>query len=460
MKLFKYLIASVIMLGSSQVFLAQDDPTSGGGQFVVNPDGVPCLTDEDYVRINADLEESISNLETSGLLASASSGGGVLFDWPVAQAAGFDYNSTWSISNYVDHNPASGVLEDYNCGPRTYDTPSGYDHQGLDIFTWPFWWKQVDEEQTHVVAAADGQIVFKSDGNFDRNCAFNSDFWNAVYVRHSDGSVAWYGHMKDGSLTTKGVGEFVSQGEYLGVIASSGNSTGPHLHFEVYDIDNNLIDPYEGPCNGLNPNTWWASQKPYINPQINAVLTHTAPPDFGTCPATETTNESDEFEPFDTVYLGSYFKDQQPGTSSFNQLIDPDNNVYFSWTRNFTVFYYASWWWQSVNLNDNEGTWIYRVSYNGETVDHEFTVNTLGVNDNELEFVTMAPNPTQSSVRLQSQQPMTGLKIYDLNGRLLSEQDVNSSMFELNVSGLQSGMYFVRILGEDGSAQSLRLIKN
>ena len=50
---------------------------------------------------------------------------------------------------------------------------------------------------------------------------------------HADGSVAWYGHMKAGSLTNKAVGQTVSSGEYLGIVGSSGNSTGPHLHFGI-----------------------------------------------------------------------------------------------------------------------------------------------------------------------------------------------------------------------------------
>ena len=64
----------------------------------------------------------------------------------------------------------------------------------------------MDYDQVYVVAAAPGVIVFKQDGNFDRNCGFTGDPWNAVYVQHADGSVAWYGHMKNGSLTPKAVG--------------------------------------------------------------------------------------------------------------------------------------------------------------------------------------------------------------------------------------------------------------
>ena len=54
------------------------------------------------------------------------------------------------------------------------------------------------------------------------------------------------GHAEKGSLTTKAIGETVNQGEYLGIVASSGCSTGPHLHLEVYDADVQLVDPYEG----------------------------------------------------------------------------------------------------------------------------------------------------------------------------------------------------------------------
>src|SRR5215510_13083944 len=105
----------------------------------------------------------------------------------------------------------------------------------------------MDHDQVAAVAAADGIILAKDDGNYDRSCSLTGAAWNAVYVQHADGSVAWYGHLKNGSLTTKAPGALVVQGEFLGIVGSSGNSTGPHLHFEVYDAANHLIDPWGGP---------------------------------------------------------------------------------------------------------------------------------------------------------------------------------------------------------------------
>lgn len=459
MKSITVVFSAALVLLTAAPVIGQSDALTAGGGFDPNPNNVPCLTEEDRRIYKQEVANGIAALEANGTLLPVTEGGSVLFRWPVEQAAGFNYNSTWSISNYLDHNNATGVLEDYNCGTRTYDTASGYDHQGLDIYTWPFWWKQQDDEQTNIVAAAAGQIISKRDGSFDRNCSFNSDPWNAVYVRHSDGSIAWYGHMKNGSLTTKPVGATVAEGEYLGVIGSSGNSTGPHLHFEVYDIAGNLIDPYTGPCNGLNPSSWWQSQKPYVNPQINALLTHTAIPDFGSCPTTEVTYESNLFEPSDAVWFGSYFKDQQPGTTSFHRLYDPSGDLYFSWTRNFVNFYYSSWWLRNVTVSAEEGTWTYEVDYNGETVEHEFVVQTLSTEENQLASVEMSPNPATNAVTLQSPKAIDMVAIYDLNGRLLQRQTVNANSVQLNISNLQSGIYFIKVSDQDGGLQSMRLIK-
>src|SRR5438128_251253 len=143
---------------------------------------------------------------------------------------------------------------------------------------------EAEMPRDHMSAAAPGTILYKNDGNFDQNCALSDRAeWNAVYVLHDDGSVAWYGHMKSGSPTSKRVGDRVETGEYLGSVGSSGSSTGPHLHFEVYDSSHQLIDPWAGQCNPSTADSWWAHQQPYYLPTLNRAFTASAAAVSRTC---------------------------------------------------------------------------------------------------------------------------------------------------------------------------------
>lgn len=232
----------------------------------------------------------------------------VLFSWPIRKKAGLTDPGFYGISNYIDRNPAyPNLIQDYNCGTRSYDMASGYNHKGTDIFSHPFSWYKMDSNQVEIIAAAAGTIIGKSDGNFDRSCSFGSSDWNAVYIQHADGSVAWYGHMKKGSVTSKAIGQTVAVGEFLGVMGSSGSSTGPHLHFEVYNSSNVLVDPWNGPCNSAP--SWWASQQPYYNSTVNKIMTCNRPPDYYSCPTIERPNESKNFCFGDTVYLLAFYRD-------------------------------------------------------------------------------------------------------------------------------------------------------
>jgi len=52
-----------------------------------------------------------------------------------------------------------------------------------------------------------------------------------VIIEHADGSRTLYGHLSD---IWVGQGQYVSQGEGIGALGSTGYSTGPHLHFEIH----------------------------------------------------------------------------------------------------------------------------------------------------------------------------------------------------------------------------------
>ena len=53
-----------------------------------------------------------------------------------------------------------------------------------------------------------------------------------VLINHGNGIKTRYAHMQPGSLTVY-AGQRVSKGQQIGRIGNTGNSTGPHLHFEV-----------------------------------------------------------------------------------------------------------------------------------------------------------------------------------------------------------------------------------
>lgn len=387
----------VFLISFLQIYLfAQPKSTLQGpfgGEFVIEK--TACLSPQERAQIHAQLRSNIQDLQARGILPTAYPKSLVTLKWPVRQAAGFDYNSYYGISNYFDHDEDysgsnnSHVL-DYNCGSRSYDTGSGYNHQGTDIFTWPFGWHMLLKNQVEVVAAAAGTIIAKFDGNFDRQCTFNSNPWNAVYVQHEDGSIAWYGHVKTGSLTDKAIGEQVEQGEYLAVVASSGNSTGPHLHFEVYDENGQLIDPYSGECNELNEDSWWQEQKPYIEPTINTIATGWAAPQFFyDCPQVIPANPnfSNCFAPGDEVVFSAYYHDQVPELSSHYAIYDPNGEELTSWQHSSNIHYTASYWFwtETIPADAMLGEWQFEVTLAGDTVTHPFLIAEEGV------FARVAP---------------------------------------------------------------------
>lgn len=66
-------------------------------------------------------------------------------------------------------------------------------------------------------------------------------YGNYVEVRHADGSTTRYGHMS--AFGNIKVGQQIGGGSVIGAVGSTGNSTGPHLHFEVRNAQGQAINP-------------------------------------------------------------------------------------------------------------------------------------------------------------------------------------------------------------------------
>ena len=440
----KITLFSIVFFLSSSNFFAQEKnilTPHGGGEYIFSHTE-NCLTEADRAFIFEKIDENKTELKKQGKLNSNQQKNSVIFDWPLHAKNELEYNSYYGISNFLDQNNSSGLL-DYNCSERTYNG-----HKGTDYATWPFAWYLYDNDFIEVVAAEAGTIILKQDGNDDDHCSCYGS-WNAVYLMHSDGSIAWYGHMKTFSLTDKIVGDTVAKGEYLGLVASSGCSTGPHLHLEIYDSTNSLIDPYLGSCNTLNSSTWWDSQMEFREPTINAVLTHYAEPIHG-CPGSEEDPKfSNDFSPGDLIYMATYYHDQIQGTTSTYKIRRPDNSIWETWTHQPPDTYSFSWWWWSwyIPADEPHGVWTFEVTYNGHTVSHNFNFGDVTSVENiaEKNKINIYPNPSTGLFEIKGKSIENAeIKIVDTKGREMPDYSFNNN--RINISDFPNGLYFISII--------------
>lgn len=96
-------------------------------------------------------------------------------------------------------------------------------HTGVDLAA---------PQGTDIHAAQDGVVIVAE---------WWSGYGNTVIIDHGDNVWTLYGHIRSGGIKVE-KGQQVKKGETIAEVGSTGNSTGPHLHFEVR-INGNPVDP-------------------------------------------------------------------------------------------------------------------------------------------------------------------------------------------------------------------------
>jgi murein DD-endopeptidase MepM/ murein hydrolase activator NlpD len=289
--------------------------------------------------------------------------------WPLERALGDGV----VIVNYVDHDPSAGI-QDYMNGTWAYDGHTGTDIQ-LHDFT-------LMDRGCRIRAAAAGtvtQVVNVSP--YDRNCDFNwPDSGNWIEISNGDGTYAYYLHLRYNSVTVE-VGDQVSAGQMLGLVGSSGYTTGPHVHFETGDYLNGgnytVRDPWNGPANPLP--SLWVSQEPYVG---NLPLRFF---DLGVF-----TQDEEGGSIFNTTYcdivrhiqqpllfganepiVGMWFQIQGPaGDSATIEVRRPDDSIYGSFVYNLSQqarydWFWAYFYWSPYIQPSDYGTWKLRALVHG-----------------------------------------------------------------------------------------------
>ncbi len=163
--------------------------------------------DEEIQRLIEEERKRQEEEERRRQEAAANGGGGETgsVDWvPDGTTNGVSgFNPTWPL-------PGVTYISDEYGGARG--------HGGMDI---------AGAYGTQIVAAESGTVIRSN----------NTDEWGwgwgyHVYIYHNDTYSTLYAHM---SATAVSTGEYVSKGQVIGYEGSTGDSTGPHLHFEVWE---------------------------------------------------------------------------------------------------------------------------------------------------------------------------------------------------------------------------------
>jgi len=229
-----------------------------------------------------------------------------------------------------------------------------------------------------------------------------------------------YVHMKTWSVTAKTLGSTVVAGEYLGVVGSSGASGGPHLHFEVWDHLNNVVDPWMGPCNIANPSSWWANQLPYYDSALNKISTHSQRVEWGECPNADVTHISNSFLPGSTIYFYAFGRDALMGDRYDFHVYRPDNSEFSSWSLTFNLDTH----WSAISLGDSitippseqTGNWRYDVDYKGVTYQHQFEISQFSAVTFAGVWVSVNQVGVELSWELNADEPLSGFRVYRSSG--------------------------------------------
>jgi murein DD-endopeptidase MepM/ murein hydrolase activator NlpD len=433
-----------------------------GGEYPIerNNASKPCITPEQYKIIK---KQCLDNIKLLGLQnVGKNNTKTTLLSWPLRTANGLNDCSYYYIGNYVDQDTTSPGIRDWNCGSVSYDG-----HQGTDLCTFPYPFEKMDNNEVEVIAAAPGTIVNRVDGHYDRNCAMTDSTANYIVIQHADGSCALYWHMKKNSLSSKILGQTVVTGEYLGVVGSSGSSTGPHLHFEVLSgiTLNTLNDPFAGSCNLLNANSWWVVQKPYTEPAIIQTSVHPALAVFSPCPATEIPNEDSCYTAGGSARFYVFFRNETSGLVTNMRIINPDETTFTSWTHSSNLSHLNSYWISTKTLPTNAGTYTFEATYNGIICSKTFKINcNLSVNNtsSNLSRFIVFPNPCiggKFTFEIQTTDKLKNgiIEIFDVFGNNVYQTKITGEITEINPN-VQSGIYFYKLKDKQQSISSGKLI--
>ncbi len=319
----------------------------------------------------------------------------------------------FTIVNYVDWSFQDSI--DHQCGSKTYDG-----HQGTDLVLKSFVEMDVG---FNILAAADGEVTFVLDGLFDRETISDpaKGLGNYIAIRHDNDYYSYYGHLKKNSILVD-VGQFVQAGDVIAQLGSSGNSTDPHLHFELWYDSLEVVDPFQGDCG--NAQTLWLDEFSYETDfriwesgladyllAIDSLKERAGLKDC--CPFL-----MNETQTKPTIYWAQIIGLRQ-GDQLKIQWFTPQNQLWFEYELDIEKDWWYYYYWTYIDPGMLEqGVWNVKLFRNEIEEDQiEFTVdNTISVS-----------NIFNGDCTNLSEDEIEKVEIYTFSGKLISENSYSGN---------------------------------
>jgi murein DD-endopeptidase MepM/ murein hydrolase activator NlpD len=349
-----------------------------------------------------------------------------------------------SVGNFVDLNGAPGVVQTHDCGVMSYDG-----HHGIDTPIRSFSEQAIG---VPVFAALDGTVVARADGNPDMNttCTGNPNY---VILDHGGGRHTWYLHMRNGSVAVA-LNQQVHAGQQLGLVASSGCSSWPHLHFESRQ-NNTDYEPFAGPCRA-GPSGWVVQQDPPPAPFMSewgVTTTNIAqlPPSPTRLPNQGQFALSDPVLTFYWMHIGSLpanatwqFVFVRPdGTTAFTSQVGNFNNI------RPLGFFRAAFGWNIPEMRTIAGTWQVRVLVSGQ----ELIDAPVLVVESAMPGFNRPPEPI--SVAFDPAIPAPGQVLFCRVGTSLTLDDLDGDLVRYTYTWERNGVQ-IRSLTSAGHADAIQ----
>jgi len=192
------------------------------GEYHANVDDILLYSGNDLDIANPVIEPGTTIMIPGGYRETQS-------NWVVPVSAGTNAGVTAQIVGPGSCTPVGGYVGTYSFVWPTpyYGEVSGNDywsgHQAIDALCY---------EGDSIFASDSGVVIYAG--------AISGGYGNLVAIDHQDGYITLYAHLSGFAV---GCGQSVVQGQAIGYCGSTGNSTGPHLHFEVR-LNGGFVNPW------------------------------------------------------------------------------------------------------------------------------------------------------------------------------------------------------------------------